>query len=75
MKKLASRIKTVLDEAIKAGGTTLQDYYKSDGNAGYFKIKLNVYGREDLDCRECNSKIKKITVNNRATFYCSRCQS
>ena len=57
------------------GGTTLKDFYSADGNPGYFKIKLNVYGREDLKCNKCNSKIKKVNVNNRATFYCLICQS
>ena len=74
-KLIVNSSKKVLRAAIKLGGTTLKDFYSADGNPGYFKIKLNVYGREDLNCNECNSKIKKVNVNNRATFYCSTCQS
>lgn len=74
-KRLTASSKKILNSAIKCGGTTIKDFYSADGNAGYFKIKLNVYGREGLDCSKCNSKIKKVTVNNRATFYCSQCQS
>ena len=74
-KLIVNSSKKVLRAAIKLGGTTLKDFYSADGNPGYFKIKLNVYGREDLNCNECNSKIKKVNVNNRATFYCLTCQS
>lgn len=74
-KLIVNSAKKVLKAAIKLGGTTLKDFYSADGNPGYFKIKLNVYGREDLKCNKCNSKIKKVNVNNRATFYCSACQS
>jgi len=74
-KLIVNSSKKVLRAAIKLGGTTLKDFYSADGNPGYFKIKLNVYGREDLKCNKCNSKIKKVNVNNRATFYCLTCQS
>ena len=73
--QLTTASKKFLIPLLNCGGTTIKDFYSADGNAGYFKIKLNVYGREGLNCRKCNSKIKKVTVNNRATFYCSRCQS
>ena len=74
-KQLTASSKKILNSAIKYGGTTIKDFYSADGNAGYFKIKLNVYGREGLDCRKCDAKIKKVAVNKRATFYCSQCQS
>jgi formamidopyrimidine-DNA glycosylase len=75
MKKLASKIKTVLNEAIKAGGTTLQDYYKSDGNAGYFKQELKVYGKEDSPCIICDASILMKKLGQRSTFYCKNCQT
>ena len=74
-KLIVNSSKKVLRSAIKLGGTTLKDFYSADGKPGYFKIKLNVYGREDLKCNKCTSKIKKVNVNNRATFFCSTCQS
>ena len=74
-KRIVSSSKKVLIEAIKVGGTTLKDFYSADGSAGYFKIKLNVYGRKGQKCKNCEEEILKVTINQRATFYCPNCQS
>ncbi len=72
--KLVSTIKTVLDKAIQAGGTTLKDFRKADGKPGYFAQELNVYGREGKACLHCGSEIKHYKETQRATFYCPLCQ-
>ena len=74
-KRIVDSAKKVLNEAIKVGGTTLKDFYSADGSPGYFKIKLNVYGREGQKCKKCKGEVVKVTINQRATFYCSSCQS
>jgi formamidopyrimidine-DNA glycosylase len=71
---LTENIKKVLNKAIKAGGTTLQDFAKVDGKPGYFSQELSVYGRENENCYNCNGKIKRIVQNQRSTFYCPKCQ-
>ena len=71
---LTENIKKVLTRAIKAGGTTLQDFAKVDGKPGYFSQELSVYGRENENCFNCNGKIKRIIQNQRSTFYCPKCQ-
>jgi len=71
---LTNNIKEVLTKAIKAGGTTLQDFAKVDGKPGYFSQELSVYGRENENCYSCNGKIKRIVQNQRSTFYCPKCQ-
>ena len=71
---LTQSIKQILSEAIKNGGTTLKDFSGVDGKPGYFTQKLSVYGRADAACERCNGTIKKITQNQRATYYCSKCQ-
>jgi len=71
---LTEHIKKVLTKAIKAGGTTLQDFAKVDGKPGYFSQELSVYGRENKNCYNCNGKIKRIVQNQRSTFYCPKCQ-
>jgi len=71
---LTENIKKVLTKAIKAGGTTLQDFAKVDGKPGYFSQELSVYGRENEKCYTCNGKIKRIVQNQRSTFYCPKCQ-
>jgi len=72
--KLTNKIKEVLRKAIKAGGTTLQDFAKVDGKPGYFSQELSVYGRENENCHNCNGKINRIIQNQRSTFYCPKCQ-
>ena len=72
---LADAIRDVLSRAIKAGGTTLRDFYGGDGEPGYFKQQLEVYDREGEHCRCCNTVIKAIVKGQRSTYYCSSCQT
>jgi formamidopyrimidine-DNA glycosylase len=67
-------IKKVLRQAIKAGGTTLKDFYGFDGKPGYFKQHLLVYGKENKPCPHCTRKLKKIIIGQRSTVYCKYCQ-
>ncbi len=71
---LVDAIKTVLAEAIKAGGTTLQDFSNSEGKPGYFQQQLFVYGRAGQACIICQQTIKKISISNRSSYYCAQCQ-
>jgi formamidopyrimidine-DNA glycosylase len=73
-RSLVKIIKEVLERAIKAGGTTLKDFRKSDGQPGYFAQELNVYGRKGLDCVNCGTQIVEYKETQRATFYCPLCQ-
>jgi formamidopyrimidine-DNA glycosylase len=73
--KLAQTIKVVLANAIKAGGTTLNDFTQADGKPGYFKQELQVYGRAGEACNDCGCKIKSQLVGQRNTFYCPSCQT
>lgn len=72
---LVKNSRAVLRQAIKRGGTTLNDYHQPDGSEGKFRIHLHVYGREDLPCRKCKTPVKRITQTGRSTFYCPTCQS
>jgi formamidopyrimidine-DNA glycosylase len=72
---LASSIRDILARSIEAGGTTLRDFYGGDGEPGYFKQQLEVYGREGERCRTCNTVIKSIVQGQRTTYYCTRCQT
>lgn len=72
---LTQCIKDILTQAIKAGGTTLQDFSSVDGQPGYFSQTLSVYGHENENCTQCNCKITRITQNQRSTFYCPSCQT
>jgi formamidopyrimidine-DNA glycosylase len=72
--KLASAIKRVLKAAIMAGGTSLRDFTRSDGNPGYFARSLKVYDRKGEPCRKCGNPIKQKVIGQRSTYYCTHCQ-
>lgn len=72
--KLVTAIREVLSESIAQGGTTLRDFLNSDGQPGYFKQRLFVYGRKDKPCRVCKTIITHRTLAQRATFWCNTCQ-
>jgi formamidopyrimidine-DNA glycosylase len=72
--ELARAIKSVLKDAIKAGGSSLRDYRKADGDLGGFQHHFLVYGREGEPCSRCGGTIKRITQAGRSTFYCPKCQ-
>ena len=66
--------KEILENAIKQGGTTIRTYTSSEGVHGNFQQELLVHNRKDENCYTCNSKIIKIKVNGRGTYYCPKCQ-
>ncbi len=73
---LATAIRNVLNDAVAAGGSSLNDYVQTDGELGYFQHEFDVYGREDEKCRRdtCGGTIKRITQSGRSSFYCPNCQ-
>lgn len=64
----------VLEKAIKKGGTTIRTYSSVNGVHGLFQEELLVHGKDKGNCPICNSKIDKIRVGGRGTYYCSKCQ-
>lgn len=74
--KLVPIIRDVLTEAIIAGGSSLKDYRKTNGDLGYFQHSFAVYGRENLPCTKkgCSHHIKRIIQSGRSSFYCENCQ-
>ena len=72
---LVAAIVAVLEEAIAAGGSSLRDFARPDGELGYFSKQFDVYGREGEPCRGgCEGKVKRIVQGGRSTFFCPRCQ-
>jgi formamidopyrimidine-DNA glycosylase len=72
--RLVPEIRAVLDEAIAAGGSTLRDYARPDGELGYFAKDWRVYGREGDACA-CGQVVQRIPQGGRSTFFCARCQT
>lgn len=71
---LVEAIKVVLQDAIKAGGSSLRDHRRADGSLGDFQHNFRVYDREDQPCPTCKGTIKRIVQAGRSTFYCPSCQ-
>ena len=71
---LVRHVREVLAEAIKAGGSTLQDFAHADGGAGAFQQSFLVYDREGLPCMGCGASIERLVQSGRSTFYCRHCQ-
>jgi formamidopyrimidine-DNA glycosylase len=72
--RLVTAIKETLRSAIRAGGSTLRDFFGCDGDPGHFQLEHRVYGREGEACRQCGTKIKQIRQGQRSTYYCPKCQ-
>ena len=71
---LSRAIRRVLTDAVTQGGTTLRDFVGSDGQPGYFKQSLYVYGREKEPCKLCNSTLRMLNIGNRSSVFCPQCQ-
>ncbi|MEQ6885552.1 bifunctional DNA-formamidopyrimidine glycosylase/DNA-(apurinic or apyrimidinic site) lyase [Salicola sp. Rm-C-2C1-2] len=73
-RRLADAIQQVLMNAIELGGTTLRDFTDSQGNPGYFRQSLAVYGRESEPCHRCGQPLRHRVIGQRSTVFCARCQ-
>ena len=67
-------IRQVLEEALLAGGSTLNDFSHTDGALGYFQHQFRVYDREGEACVTCGHPVSRRVQSGRSTFYCETCQ-
>ena len=74
--KIINFTKKILKQSIKYGGSSIKNFSSSNGKKGTFQRLFQVYGRKGRKCpnANCQNKIIKINISNRATFYCSNCQ-
>ena len=77
VRRLYRAIQEILQDAIKARGTTLEDeaYVDLFGKPGEYQSELKVYGREGMACRRCRTPIQTVKVQQRTSFFCPQCQS
>jgi formamidopyrimidine-DNA glycosylase len=75
-RRLVVAIHAVLNQAIKAGGSSLRDHRQTSGELGYFQHSFQVYDREGETCQTagCSGMVKRFTQNGRSTFWCPKCQ-
>jgi formamidopyrimidine-DNA glycosylase len=72
--RLAHELRSVLGEAVTAGGTTIRDYATPDGNFGYFAVQLAAYGRQGQPCLRCETTLRADVIGGRTTAWCPGCQ-
>jgi formamidopyrimidine-DNA glycosylase len=75
-RRLVGAIHAVLNQAIKAGGSSLRDHRQTTGELGYFQHSFQVYDREGEKCQTegCGGIVRRFTQNGRSTFWCPKCQ-
>ena len=72
--RLAQAVRQVLEQAIRAGGSTLRDFVGATGEGGYFQHQHQVYGRTGQPCVRCATPIRQLRQGQRSTWYCPHCQ-
>ncbi|MGB0128221.1 MAG: bifunctional DNA-formamidopyrimidine glycosylase/DNA-(apurinic or apyrimidinic site) lyase [Rhodocyclaceae bacterium] len=73
-KRLVEAVRSTLQDALRAGGSSLRDFVASDGSPGHFQQQHFVYGRAGEPCRCCGALIRSLRQGQRSTFYCPTCQ-
>ena len=73
LERLVDAVRDVLRAAIAAGGSTIRDYARPDGELGYFAKQWRVYGREGEPCG-CGATVRRRAEGGRSTFWCPACQ-
>lgn len=74
LEQLRLALKSVLEHAIRLGGSSVSDYVDAEGVRGFFQLEHCVYLRTGLPCKRCNTPIRRITLAGRGTHYCPKCQ-
>jgi formamidopyrimidine-DNA glycosylase len=74
-RRLVAALKRVLRRSIAAGGTTISDYIRPDGQDGGYQEERRVYGRDGEPCPRCQTPIRRRVLGQRSAHYCPRCQT
>ena len=74
IKRLHSKVVSVLRQAIKYKGSSVDTYRDLSGDRGGMEKRLKVYGRKGKACYRCNRPLKKISLGGRGTCFCPHCQ-
>ena len=74
--KILTNTKKILKKAISFGGSSIKNFSSSSGKEGSYQQHFGVYAKKGKNCSntDCNKKIKKIALSNRASFFCPKCQ-
>lgn len=74
-RRLTAAIKTVLRQALRAGGSSMRDFIAADGSPGYFQTRWLVYDRAGQPClNQCGAQVVQLRQSGRSSYYCPNCQ-
>jgi formamidopyrimidine-DNA glycosylase len=71
---LAKNVRRVLQRAIRAGGSSIDDFIRPDGTDGGYQNEHYVYGRTGEPCRKCRTPIRRVVIGQRSAHFCPKCQ-
>jgi formamidopyrimidine-DNA glycosylase len=74
LRRVYRAMRGVLNEAIRLRGSSVSDYVDADGQSGEFQLRHRVYQREGQKCSWCKTKIRRVVVAGRSSYFCPRCQ-
>jgi len=74
LERLRVALKSVLEQAIRLGGSSVSDYVDAEGMRGFFQLEHCVYLRTGEPCRHCSTPIRRILLAGRGTHFCPKCQ-
>ncbi len=72
--RLHRAIKEVLRAAIGNKGASIVNYYRPGGEVGTAHFQFQVAHQRGKNCPICGTPLKRITVRNRGTYFCPKCQ-
>lgn len=70
-KALREAIRKILREGIRRNGASIDWVYRGGEFQNYFRV----YDRKGKPCKSCGTKIERITVGQRGTYFCPNCQA
>ncbi|HVR18814.1 MAG TPA: bifunctional DNA-formamidopyrimidine glycosylase/DNA-(apurinic or apyrimidinic site) lyase [Polyangiaceae bacterium] len=71
---LAKNVRRVLERAIRAGGSSIDDFIRPDGSDGGYQNERHVYAREGEPCPHCKTPIRRVVIGQRSAHFCPKCQ-
>jgi len=72
--RLYHALQGILEKAIVLRGSSISDFLDADGEPGEYQLHHRVYGREGKACPRCRTKIRRIVVAGRSSYFCPNCQ-
>lgn len=74
IKNIHGAIRRILKAAIANKGASVDTYFRPDGTKGTAHFEFKVAHRRGESCFNCGTPLQRITVRNRGTYFCPRCQ-